>query len=134
MKVSTQNYLKKNKTIATLLINFFKVATLPYPTFTLMLNLLCPQKKILNMSRGYFYFFLIFFLDKVNLKCNNVIMKQRRLSEKDFIKLYKELNINELAYYCGVNRVTIYRWAKKLKLPLKQNLPLIKNDRMDKTT
>jgi len=99
-----------------------------------MLNLLCPQKKILNMSRGYFYFFLIFFLDKVNLKCNNVIMKQRRLSEKDFIKLYKELNINELAYYCGVNRVTIYRWAKKLKLPLKQNLPLIKNDRMDKTT
>ena len=50
----------------------------------------------------------------------------KQLTEKEFKKLYKELSINELAAYCEVHRMTINRWARKLKLQPKTKPSLIK--------
>lgn len=50
----------------------------------------------------------------------------KQLTEKEFIKLYNELSIKELAEYCDVHRMTIQRWAKILGLPLKRKYSLIK--------
>lgn len=44
----------------------------------------------------------------------------RQLTKEEFIRLYNELSINELAYYCEVSRVTITNWAKKFNLPQKR--------------
>jgi len=43
-----------------------------------------------------------------------------QITKEDFIKLYKELGINEFASYCGCSRSTITRWARRLNLPYKK--------------
>jgi hypothetical protein len=53
--------------------------------------------------------------------------KEIRLSPDEFIKLWNELSINEMAFYCGKTRQTIRNWARKLGLPPRQKSLVVLN-------
>jgi len=44
----------------------------------------------------------------------------KQLTEEEFKKYYEKYSVMELSKLLGRNRITIYRWARKLNLPLKK--------------
>lgn len=58
----------------------------------------------------------------------DILYNMIQITEKEFIEYYKKFSVAEMAKLLDCNRLTIYRWARKLDLPLK-NPPLIKYEK-----
>jgi len=48
------------------------------------------------------------------------MVNMKQLTEKEFKEHYAKFSVAEMAKLLGRNRLTIYRWARKLNLPLKR--------------